>query len=440
MVGSQAPYANKPAGYTRRVQNKAPFNNNNQHNPYNYYPYSNVPHAFYAPPLLPSYAYPTYQSDPQNYYDPQRHLSQQNSTSYKSTYYYSRPELQREIPVNYHQTDAQLPSPFIQPSANTQQSPPNQLPRIIFPGDIIIVDSTDKVKPALEELFRDGTARTHGIGFDMEWQPNFGKGSPRNPTSLIQLATDRVCVIFWMMHLGHYMPVELFEVLASPNILKIGQCLDCGDNERLNQEFHLFLANNVDISILAKQKGYRKTNLKEQTKVLLGKNLSKYLCTSNWADIHLTPAQIRYAATDAYVTFLIYHKLVALPDLPTLPVAPPIEDREGEGEGSEDKRTSTIITEGEKASVELIVNMNVTVKQALESATTTSQGSYMAMSTPCPHCDRYFMKKVQLYAHLDCAHLEALPLGPHACAVCAKQFRKYSALKTHEDMTGHCTD
>ena len=37
-----------------------------------------------------------------------------------------------------------------------------------------------------------------------------------------------------------------------------------------------------------------------------GRNLSKFLCTSNWADVRLTPAQIRYAATDPYVTFLMY--------------------------------------------------------------------------------------------------------------------------------------
>jgi hypothetical protein len=79
----------------------------------------------------------------------------------------------------------------------------------------------------------------------MEWKPNFGKGSPKNPTSLIQLSTgnilnivcspfginisslftDKVCVIFWMMHLGNQLPLELFRVLSSPHILKIGQSL-----------------------------------------------------------------------------------------------------------------------------------------------------------------------------------------------------------------------
>jgi hypothetical protein len=45
---------------------------------------------------------------------------------------------------------------------------------------------------------------------------------------------------------------------------------DSGDNERLAGEFQLSLTNSVDISILARKKGYKKTNLKEQTKVLLG--------------------------------------------------------------------------------------------------------------------------------------------------------------------------
>lgn len=79
------------------------------------------------------------------------------------------------------------------------------------------------------------------------------------------------------------MPTELYDVLASPHVLKIGQCLgttkiqanhlhalDSGDNERLNAEFFIRLTNSADIALLAKRKGLKKTNLKEQTKVLLG--------------------------------------------------------------------------------------------------------------------------------------------------------------------------
>lgn len=234
------------------------------------------------------------------------------------------------------------------------------------------------------------------------------------------------------------MPNELYDVLASPQILKIGQCLDCGDSERLSQEFYITLANSVDIALLAKQKGFRKTSLKEQTKVLLGKNLNKFLCTSNWADIRLTPAQIRYAATDAYVTFILYHKLVALPDAPTptLVVRPPDGD-----ESDSDNSATTNDASGESANAapsDGKTDPDGPSPPNAEGEPSATEPE-MVLSTPCPHCDRFFMKKVQLYAHLDHAHVHLLPPGPQTCAVCAKSFRKYSALKIHQAMSGHDT-
>eukprot|EP00026_Physarum_polycephalum_P008572 Phypoly_transcript_08660.p1 GENE.Phypoly_transcript_08660~~Phypoly_transcript_08660.p1 ORF type:complete len:409 (-),score=40.01 Phypoly_transcript_08660:102-1328(-) len=382
-----------------------------------------------APPFVPSHTLHTYyspqpyQSYPQPYYPEHYGLAANYYAPpfYPPSYYHQTPKYYPQKTVYYpkpNQTQYYNILPPKQstpdnssPEANTEKSSPNgQLPRILFTGTIIIVDSIEKVQPALDELFRDGTAMTHGVGFDMEWKPNFGKGSPRNPTSLIQLSTDKVCVIFWMMYLGNQMPLELFSVLASPHILKIGQSLDCGDNERLRNEFHLDLVNSVDVSIVAKQKGFRKTNLKEQTKVLLGKNLSKFLCTSNWADVHLTPAQIRYAATDPYVQFLIYHKLNELPDAPPPPVSPPDED---EGDGVVDDMGSLSISE-------------------------KNEPENFTQATKCPHCDRYFMKKVQVYAHLDHAHFDLLPSAEfHSCSLCLKQFRKYTALLIHQEMTGH---
>lgn len=337
---------------------------------------------------------------------------------------------------------------YTQPSQN-DNGQADKLPRIFFQGEIIVVDSIHKVKPALESLFKDGTAATMGIGFDMEWKPSFGKGTPRNPTSLIQLSTDKVCVIFWMMYLEHRMPVELYDVLASPHILKIGQCLDCGDNERLSQEFYITLANSVDIALLAKRKGFRKTSLKEQTKVLLGKNLNKFLCTSNWADIRLTPAQIRYAATDAYVTFLLYHKLATLPDAPPPPVRPP----DGDESDSDNPATPNDASESGESTTPTPPNAtspdhaepdddDSTQKQEGGEPNVAAQREIRAQpemvpSSKCPHCERWFMKKVQLYAHLDHAHLPLLPPGPQTCEVCLKQFRKYSAMKIHQAMSGH---
>lgn len=429
------------------------------HNSLPYYPpqpYSTHPQTYYSQffpdstPQYDQYAFSHNNYGPTTYY-PTPYYSYPQKYPPQSTVYYSKPNQ----PTKYYNKNGNnansRPSKFNslndapQATELNKDLPSEQLPRILFPGTIIIVDGPEKVQPALAELFKDGTAMSHGIGFDMEWKPSFGKGTPRNSTSLIQLATDKVCVIFWMMYLNHQMPLELFSVLADPNIIKIGQSLDCGDNERLTQEFHLDLVNSVDISIVAKQKGFRKTNLKEQTKVLLGKNLSKFLCTSNWADVHLTPAQIRYAATDPYVTFLIYHKLKELPDSPLPQPDQLTREWKGgrEGETEEDSPDALdlpplspeedIGREREGKRDDVMDRMN---SLSISQSPGISEPE-LTLSTKCPHCDRYFMKKVQVYAHLDHVHFHLLPTGDHECSVCSKVFRKYTALLIHQEMTGH---
>ena len=52
--------------------------------------------------------------------------------------------------------------------------------------------------------------------------------------------------------------------------------------------------------------------LKKLSGLLLGFRISKAQQTSNWEAEHLTVAQLKYAATDAWVSLGIYNKLIEL--------------------------------------------------------------------------------------------------------------------------------
>jgi len=58
-----------------------------------------------------------------------------------------------------------------------------------FKGEIIVVKRYSEVEYALSKLFDADDAHKQGLGFDMEWQPEWTKGQV-NPISVIQLATS----------------------------------------------------------------------------------------------------------------------------------------------------------------------------------------------------------------------------------------------------------
>jgi ribonuclease D len=57
----------------------------------------------------------------------------------------------------------------------------------------------------------------------------------------------------------------------------------------------------VDLGVIAKRQGYGQTGVRNLAGLLLGYRVPKGAKTTNWAAPQLTPAQIAYAATDAWV-------------------------------------------------------------------------------------------------------------------------------------------
>ena len=70
--------------------------------------------------------------------------------------------------------------------------------------------------------------------------------------------------------------------------------------------------NVVDLGVIARRRGLEQTGVRNLAGILLGCRVAKGSRTSNWAVTELSPAQITYAATDAWICRELYLRLEAL--------------------------------------------------------------------------------------------------------------------------------
>jgi len=164
-------------------------------------------------------------------------------------------------------------------------------------GRISVVRSKDGLAAAMIKL-----AGHTLLGFDTETRPAYKKGESYLP-SLLQLASDDEVFIFQLKHLGLAKPLR--GILSDPSIIKAGVSLDY-DIQELKKLSDFKAAGFVDLGNLAKKAGIKNHGLRGLAAVLLGIRVSKGAQTSNWSKDVLTPQQIQYAATDAWVGRKLY--------------------------------------------------------------------------------------------------------------------------------------
>jgi ribonuclease D len=143
------------------------------------------------------------------------------------------------------------------------------------------------------------------LGFDTETRPSFRKGESYKP-SLIQLAGRNEAFIFQLQHIGF--PRSLRRIFADPGIIKAGVALG-RDIIELADLAPFEPAGFVDLGKAAKEVGMQNHGLRGMVAVLLGFRIPKGAQTSNWSKSELTPSQITYAATDAWVGRELYRKM-----------------------------------------------------------------------------------------------------------------------------------
>ena len=133
------------------------------------------------------------------------------------------------------------------------------------------------------------------VGFDTETRPAFKVGQ-RYPAALAQVASAGAVYLFQLQRMDF--SAVLRPLLESPTV-KAG--VGIGDDiKQLRELFAFQPAAIVDLGALARRSGVERSGVRALAAMFLGLRIPKGTKTSNWAAPRLSPAQIAYAATDAW--------------------------------------------------------------------------------------------------------------------------------------------
>lgn len=179
----------------------------------------------------------------------------------------------------------------------------NVLPLKSYTGSIHVIDSDAKMSAAVQVLGGEKI-----LGFDTETRPAFKKGVSY-PPSLIQLAASDGVYIFQLRHINSYEP--LINILADKKVLRVGVAVN-DDIGKLNNLFPLEPSGFIDLAGLTAKAGIKNAGLRGLAALLLGFRISKRMQCSRWDAPKLAPAQIVYAATDAWICRNIYFALLGI--------------------------------------------------------------------------------------------------------------------------------
>lgn len=176
------------------------------------------------------------------------------------------------------------------------------LPIRQFDGKVHLIDEPQQVEEAILSIKKEAV-----VGIDTETKPAFKKGVSYK-TALIQIATSEAVYLFRLNKIGF--PKGLAKILNNREIAKIGIAV-IQDMKELRQQYFQFTSNEViDLNVLCNKMGFENIGAKNLSAMILGHNISKRQQTSNWETPTLSEAQIRYAATDAWICREIYLKLM----------------------------------------------------------------------------------------------------------------------------------
>ena len=170
-----------------------------------------------------------------------------------------------------------------------------------FKGEIVLVDNLKTFHEVFPRLLESDL-----LGFDTETRPTFKKGR-KNSVSLIQLSTGDLACLFRINRIG--IPDEMVRMLSDPNIIKAGVAVH--DDIRFLKGVKKFSPDGfTDLQTFVKDFGIQSSGLKKLAAIVLGFRISKRQQVTDWEAEILTEAQQVYAATDAWVCYQIYRKLV----------------------------------------------------------------------------------------------------------------------------------
>ena len=172
-----------------------------------------------------------------------------------------------------------------------------------FPGQIFVIDTVGAEFNRAVNYLRNQKI----IGFDTETRPCFSPDQPRYGVALLQLSGAERAYLFRIKSLG--MHRKLCSILSNPRIIKVGAAVH--DDIKGLQKYSMFKpASFVDLQKIVWEWGIRDKSVKKMSAIILGFKISKTQQLSNWEADHLSEAQVRYAATDAWVCREMFLKLM----------------------------------------------------------------------------------------------------------------------------------
>ncbi len=169
-----------------------------------------------------------------------------------------------------------------------------------FDGDIFLIDTKEKLNEVIPILEKQKI-----LGFDTETRPAFKKGVVHK-VALLQLSTKDQAFLFRLNRIG--LPKSLTKILSDKNIIKVGAAIR--DDIKTLRKLHLFKPEVfIDLQEYVKQFNIESFSLAKLSAIVLDFKISKRQQLSNWENETLKDAQLKYAATDAWVSYEIYCQL-----------------------------------------------------------------------------------------------------------------------------------
>ena len=178
-----------------------------------------------------------------------------------------------------------------------------ELPIASFDGKIHIIDSYGSA-----EIIAKRLSSYPVLGFDTESRPSFAKGK-MNHVALLQLATETDAFLFRLCKID--IPMNLIALMSNKNIIKVGAAIK-NDIDQLKRSAKLKPDGFVDLQNVMHNYNINDISLTKMAGIILGARVAKSQQLSNWENNVLSPAQQRYAATDAWICYMIYKKLSEL--------------------------------------------------------------------------------------------------------------------------------
>ncbi len=177
------------------------------------------------------------------------------------------------------------------------------LPVRRYEGPIVLVATAADLARATDDLRQEKV-----LGFDTETRPAFKKGESY-PPCLVQLATAQAVYLFQLRETFVFPLIA--ELMAASHIVKAGVSV-ADDLRGLKTVFPFAEKNVIDLGVIGRRYGLEQTGVRNLAGIFLGCRVTKGARTSNWAATELTPSQIAYAATDAWIGRELYLRFKSL--------------------------------------------------------------------------------------------------------------------------------